>query len=146
MIWPGAGFAPEHAELRKRWHMPCARTFATQPQLGLALIRPARTNGLEFAGVGMDSVDGCAGQMRADLDAQPCGSRAGIPADPQVYLHPPGVGIPETPAGQPGRPFVRPPVLQSKDAAIARRSLCLLRLRSASLRLSSLGSHIWHFA
>ena len=117
---PEVWFDPAHAELRKRWHIPAERTFATKPQLGLELIRQARTNGLEFAVVGMDSLYGRDGQMRADLDAAHFGYMADIPADTQVYRHLPVVGIPETPAGKHGRPFSRPQVLNDVEPLAVR--------------------------
>lgn len=116
IVW----FDPAHAELRKRWHIPAERTFATKPQLGLALIRQARSNGLEFEVVGMDSLYGRDGQMRADLDAEHFVYMADMPADTQVYLHQPVVGIPETPAGKKGRPCSRPQVLNDVKSVAVR--------------------------
>ncbi len=108
---PEVWFNQDHADLRKRWHIPAERTFATKPRLGLGLIRQARTNGLAFEVVGMDSLYGRDGQMRADLDAEHFVYMADTPADTRVYLHPPVVGIPATPAGKKGRPFSQPQVL-----------------------------------
>ena len=119
---PEVWFAPAQAKLRQRWHIPAECTFATKPQLGLALIRQARANGLEFAVVGMASLYGRDGQLRADRDAEHFVYMADIPADTCVYLQPPVVGIPETPVGKKGRPFSQPQVLNDV-APVAVRTL-----------------------
>jgi SRSO17 transposase len=36
---PEVWFEPGHAKLRRRWHIPDYRTFATKPALGLQLIQ-----------------------------------------------------------------------------------------------------------
>lgn len=66
---PAAWFAPDHAQLRKRWPIPATHSFATKPALGLQLIRRARTNGLPFTVIGCDSLYGRDGQFRAALAA-----------------------------------------------------------------------------
>lgn len=112
---PKVWFDEDHAELRQRWPVPAERTFATKPQLGLGLIRQARANGLEFAVVGMDDLYGRDGQLRADLDKEHFVYMADIPANTQVYLRQPVVGIPETPADKEGRPFSQPQVLNGVE-------------------------------
>jgi len=120
---PEVWFEDGHAELRKRWHIPVERTFATKPQLGLEMIRRAKANGLPFEVVGCDSLYGRDGQFRADLDAEGVIYMADIPADTHVYLEEPLVGVPKTPPGKKGRPFSRPQVL-SDDHPVKVRALC----------------------
>lgn len=120
---PEVWFEDAHAELRKRWHIPAERTFATKPQLGLEMIRRAKANGLPFEVVGGDSLYGRDGQFRADLDAEGVIYMADIPADTHVYLEEPLVGVPKTPPGKKGRPFSRPQVL-SDDNPGEVRALC----------------------
>jgi len=117
---PEIWFDQDHAELRKRWHIPVERTFATKPQLGLQLIHQAKVNELDFAVVGMDSLYGRDGQLRADLDAEHFVYMADMPVDPQVYLVKPIVGVPETPPGKKGRPFSSPQVLNEAQAVEVR--------------------------
>jgi len=117
---PELWFDQAHAELRKRWHSPAAHTFATQPQLGLQLIRQAKVNELDFAVVGMDSLYGRDGQLRADLNAEHFVYVADMPVDTPVYLVQPLVGVPETPPGKQGRPFALPQVLNEAPSVEVR--------------------------
>lgn len=41
---PANWFDKKHAKLRQRWYIPAERTFATKPEIGLALIRHAKAN------------------------------------------------------------------------------------------------------
>ncbi|MEK7412760.1 MAG: IS701 family transposase [Planctomycetota bacterium] len=105
LFLPQVWFDPAHADLRRRLHIPADLQFASKPQLGLALIRQAQANGLEFEVVGCDSLYGRSGQFRADVDAAGLLYMADVPANTQVYLQEPQVGIPPTPPGKAGRPF-----------------------------------------
>lgn len=111
LFLPEDWFDEAHAKLRKRWHIPPERTFKTKPELGLELIKRAQANGLPFEVVGCDSLYGRNRQFRADLDAENIIYMADIPADTQVYLEQPQVGIPETPSDKKGPPFTQPRVL-----------------------------------
>jgi SRSO17 transposase len=141
-------FDEAHASLRRRWHIPAERTFATKPALGLQMIRRAKANGLPFAVVGCDSLYGRNHQFRADLDAEKIIYMADIPADMQVYLEKPVVGVPETPPGKPGRPFSRLQVL-SADQPVAVRTLVThpdLRLAPVETRHTERGLLIYECA
>ena len=111
LFLPEAWFDEAHAELRTRWHIPPERTFKTKPELGLELIKRAQANQLPFEVVGCDSLYGRNRQFRADLDAANILYMTDIPADTQVYLEKPEVGVPETPLGKPGPPFTQKQVL-----------------------------------
>jgi SRSO17 transposase len=117
---PEIWFNQDHAALRKRWHIPAERPFATKPQLGLQLIRQAKANALALAVVGMDTLYGRDGQFRADLDAEQVVYMADIPVDTQVYLVKPLVGVPATPPGKQGRPFSVPQVLNEAQSVAVR--------------------------
>jgi SRSO17 transposase len=128
---PADWFDEDHADLRRRWHIPADRTCQTKPELGRQLIRQAQANGLPFAVVGCDSLYGRDRQFRADLDAMQLVYMADIPVDTQVYLERPVVGVPETPPGQRGRPFSQPRVLHGVQPvevrAVAARSDTVLQ-------------------
>jgi len=111
LFLPEDWFDEAHAKRRKRGHIPPERTFETKPELGLELIKRAQANGLPFEVVGCDSLYGRNRQFRADLDAENIISMADIPADTQVYLEQPEVGVPETPPGKQGPPFTQLRVL-----------------------------------
>lgn len=112
----------DHAQLRRRWHIPeeRAQQYLTKPQLGLALLLRAQVRGLPFQVVGCDSLYGRDSQFRAALDGAGLTYMADIPVDTQVYLQRPVVGIPDTPPGKVGRPFCRPRVLNGVQPVEAR--------------------------
>lgn len=104
---PECWFDQDHAPLRQRWHIPEDRTFKTKPELALEMVKQAKRNQLPFAVVGCDSLYGRNIQFRADLDAEGLVYMADVPANTQVYLDEPIVGVPETPPGKKGHPFTR---------------------------------------
>lgn len=128
---PEVWFDQAHARLRKRWYIPATRTFATKPALGLHLIRHAQQNGLPFTVIGCDSLYGRDGQFRADLAADNLVYLADIPVNTQVYLTQPVVGVPETPADKPGRPFTQARVLNAATAVEVRTRVGPTRVRPA---------------
>jgi SRSO17 transposase len=119
---PEAWFDDEHEKLRQRWYIPAERSFATKIQLGLDMIRRAKTRGMPFTIVGCDNLYGRDSEFRAALAAEGVLYMADTPANTHVYLHKPVVGIPVTPPGKSGRPFSRKQVL-SDDQPVEVRSL-----------------------
>ncbi|HUJ75662.1 MAG TPA: IS701 family transposase [bacterium] len=117
---PQAWFDEAHADLRRRWHVPSERGFATKPQLALAMIRHARANGLPFALLTCDSTYGGNEAFRAALDAEEIPYIADVAQDTPVYLRQPVVGVPPTPPGKPGRPFSRVQVLEENTPVLLR--------------------------
>lgn len=67
------------------------------------MIKRAVANGLPFDWVACDTLYGRKAQFRADLDVLGVQYAADVPANTQVYLHEPRVGIPKkhTQAGHP---------------------------------------------
>lgn len=108
---PEEWFDKAHADLRRRWHIPENRTFATKIVIGLERIRRVKANGLSFEVVTADSVYGRAQHFRAELEAEQLLYVVDVPKDTQVYLTKPVVEVPETPPGKKGRPFSKPRVL-----------------------------------
>ena len=53
---PEGWFTEEYADLRRRWHIPKERVFASKVDLGLAMIERAQQNKLPFEVVGCDTV------------------------------------------------------------------------------------------
>lgn len=115
-------FDKQHVKLRRRWHIPTGQTFKTKPELGWEMIQRAKQNRLPFQVVGCDSLYGRDKQFRADMDAAGILFIADVPANTQVYLDKPIVGVPETPSGKKGRPYSRPRVL-SDDKPVEVRTL-----------------------
>jgi SRSO17 transposase len=104
---PEGWFTEEYADLRRRWHIPPERVFASKVDLGLEMIERARKNKLPFEVVGCDTVYGSSGAFRAALDRQGIVYLAAVTGEVRVYLQRPEVGVPATPEGKKGRPFSR---------------------------------------
>lgn len=120
---PESWFDEAQAEVRRRWHIPQKRTFATKPEMGLALIRRAKAQGLPFEVVAADSLYGQDSHFRAELAADQITYVLDVPADSHVYLSQPVVGVPETPPGKRGRPFCRPRRLSDEPPVEVRHLL-----------------------
>ena len=113
---PAAWFDDAHQDLRRRWHVPPERAYATKQALGLQLIRRAQANGLPFRVIGCDSNYGRDNAFRAALHAQHLTYVADVPSDHRVYLAAPDVGVPAPPPGHRGPPFTLPRVLNAAAA------------------------------
>ena len=137
--------------MRKRWHIPKERTFATKTKIGHQLIKRARANGLPFEIVSCDSWYGRDSSFRANLDADGERYIADIPADTEVYLSPPVVGVPKTPSGKRGRPFKRKRVLNPVRPLPVRALVQKIPLQSVVVRSAERGwliypcaaCHVW---
>ncbi len=122
LYFPENWFDKDHAKLRQRWYIPAERTFATKPEIGLALIRRAKANGLSFSVVGCDSLYGRNHEFRASLNREGLLYMADIPDNLLVYLGKPVVGVPQDPPGKMGRPSTHLRVL-SEGKPVHVRSL-----------------------
>jgi SRSO17 transposase len=110
LFLPAEWFTPDWADRRQVLGLPDERTFASKPDLGWQMIQRAQAQGLPFDQVACDDLYGKSRELRAALDAAHLGYAAEVPADTQVYLHPPRVGIPRKRPKQ-GRTPTRPKVL-----------------------------------
>jgi SRSO17 transposase len=110
LFLPQEWFSPGWADKRKQVGLPPERCFATKPELGLRMIKRAVANGLPFDWVACDTLYGRKAQFRADLDALGVQYAADVPANTQVYLHEPRVGLPKK-HSRAGRPRTRRQVL-----------------------------------
>jgi SRSO17 transposase len=107
LFLPKEWFTPAFTEKRKKLGIPESRTFQTKLELGMALIRRARRNGLPFEGVTCDELYGRDAQFRAELDQEPVLYAAFVPANHRVYLQRPEIGLPQKRPGQKGKGFTR---------------------------------------
>ena len=103
-------FTPDFAALRHKLGVPEERQYASKPKLGLQMIRRAKDQHLPFEAVACDDLYGRDGHFRAALDGDGICYYADVPANTQVYLERPVIGIPEKIA-RPGRPDSQPRVL-----------------------------------
>jgi SRSO17 transposase len=91
---PQNWFDADHAELRRRLHIPEGLVFASKPQIGLDLVRRAHSQGLPFEAVAADAVYGRDSAFRASLDKDKILYIVDVPSDYPVYLELPEVGVP----------------------------------------------------
>ena len=110
LFLPQEWFGPAFAQRRKELGIPAERTFANKIALGLKMVKRAKANRLPFELLACDALYGRDSQFRADLDTEGVWYAAQVPADTQVYLSEPQVGVPEK-RSQRGRPRTRLHVL-----------------------------------
>jgi SRSO17 transposase len=112
----GALFLPEEwfgeafAQTRHELGIPPERTFETKIALGLKMVKRVKANGVPFDLLACDALYGRDSQFRADLDTAGVLYAAQVPADTNVYVSEPHVGVPEK-RGKRGRPRTRLHVL-----------------------------------
>jgi SRSO17 transposase len=104
--WFGAAFA----QLRHELGIPQERTFETKIALGLKMLKRVKANGVPFDLLACDALYGRDSQFRADVDTTGVLYAVQVPADTNVYVSEPHVGVPEK-RGKRGRPRTRLHVL-----------------------------------
>ena len=114
LFLPEEWFGEEFAQRREVLGIPEDRNFETKIELGLKMIKRAKANGLPFEVLACDAFYGRDAQFRADLDAEGVLYAAQVPADTQVYLSEPEVGVPPR-RSQKGRTPSRLVVLSSDN-------------------------------
>lgn len=109
---PEEWFGEAYAELRQKVEIPAERkTFETKPELGLKMIRRARTGQLPFEAVLCDDLYGRSSKFRVELDRDGVLYMADVPSNLRVYLEKPVIGIPEPKPGKKGPQPQQPQVL-----------------------------------
>jgi len=103
LFLPEEWFTPAYAHKRKKLQIPADRQFVTKLELGLQMIRRAQDRGVPFEAVACDELYGRSADFRAQLVGEGLQYAADIPANLQVYLQKPEIGIPKKRAGQRGR-------------------------------------------
>jgi len=143
---PKEWFDEEHRKLRKRWHIPAERSFATKIQLGLEMIQRAKANGMPFRIVGCDSLYGRDAQFRAALESEGILYMADIPANIHVYLSKPVMGIPSNAPGKLGRPFSRMQVINDCQPVEVRLLADVMTLAPVAIRHTERGLLVYECA
>lgn len=101
----GELFLPEHwfrdemADERQRLGIPQDRSFATKIELGWKMIQRVQARGLPFVAVGCDTLYGRSVWLRRKMAGANILYMAEVPADTQVYLRKPKVGVPKKKPG-----------------------------------------------
>ena len=112
LFLPEDRFSDDCADLRSRVGIGKERHFQTKPELGFALIQRAQAIGMPFEAVACDGFYGRSFAFRRKLAAADIEYYADIPANTQVYLSQPVIGVPtRTPDQKAGRPATNPQVL-----------------------------------
>lgn len=102
------------SQLRERLGVPKERRFATKVELGWQMIERAIKHGLRFELVACDDDYGRSRWLRDQLDQAGLTYMADVPADTQVYLAEPTIGVPTLEPGAKGRPPKRQRVLSGE--------------------------------
>ena len=110
LFLPEQWFTPDFAAVRQKVGVPEGRQHQTKPELGLVMIRRAKARQLPFEAVACDDLYGRDNNFRAALDQEAIVYYADVPANTQVYLQQPQIGIPEK-SNPKGRPVSQPQVL-----------------------------------
>jgi SRSO17 transposase len=120
-LWvDGELFLPEHwfddalAPERQRLGIPADRPFASKPELGWQMIERSVKGGLRVALVACDDNYGKSNWLRAQLNQAGHVYMADVPADTQVYLSRPAIGVPTAEPGKKGRTPTRERVLSDE--------------------------------
>jgi SRSO17 transposase len=103
-------FTSDFAELRARLGVAEERHYASKAELGLQMVQRAQQAHLPCEGLACDDQYGRDGHFRAELDQAGICYYADVPANTQIYLEPPRIGVAEKRA-RPGRPTPQPRVL-----------------------------------
>ena len=103
LFLPEPWFAAELAAERTRLGIPPDRQFATKVELGWQMIQRVRAAGVPFEVLLCDDLYGRSQGLRHQLRTAKVVYLADVPADTQVYLTPPVLGVP-VPRGRKGRP------------------------------------------
>ena len=110
LFLPEEWFGEAFAQTRHELGIPPERTFETKIALGLKMVKRVKANGVPFDLLACDALYGRDSQFRADLDTAGVLYAAQVPADTNVYVSEPHVGVPEK-RGKRGRPRTRLHVL-----------------------------------
>ncbi|WP_254453746.1 IS701 family transposase [Siccirubricoccus sp. G192] len=92
------GWAADAAR-RARAGVPAATSFATKPELGLAMLQRAFTAGVPCAWVSGDSVYGADSRLRRGIEARPCGYVLAVTSGQRLGLVPVEEWLAEIPPG-----------------------------------------------
>ena len=92
-------FDEEHQELRKQTGLPKERVFQTKIDLFWQMLQRAQAEEIPFEAVACDGLYGRSFELRQKMDQAGIEFYADIPANTQVYLSKPKIGIPQNKRG-----------------------------------------------
>ena len=92
-------FDEGHQELREQTGLPKERLFQTKIELFWQMLQRAQAEGIPFDAVACDGLYGRSFELRQKMDLADIEFYADIPANTQVYLSEPKIGIPQNKRG-----------------------------------------------
>ena len=87
-------FDDDHKELRQKTGVPDERKFQTKIELFWQMLQRAQAEGVPFDAVACDGLYGRSFELRQKMDQAGIEFYADVPANTQVYLSEPKIGIP----------------------------------------------------
>jgi SRSO17 transposase len=114
LFLPKSWFDKKRAAERARLGVPPDRRFATKIELGWKMIQRVTAEGLPFEGVCFDTLYGRSRWLRRQVDQAGLIYLADVPANTEVFLRKPVVGVPAQEEPQRGRPYTKPRVLSAE--------------------------------
>ena len=121
LFLPKHWFSRQMARVRRRLVIPPDRDFATKIELGWEMIERVANEGLPFEWVCCDTLYGRSYWLRRKLAGAGLTYMADVPANTQVYLERPLVGLPLKDPDKGRRAFTRPRVLSADKPVEARQ-------------------------
>ena len=115
LFLPEAWFTAANAAKRKQVGMPGERAFATKPELGWQMIERMLAEEVPFDALACDELYGRSFWLRSKLDDAGVEFYADVPANTQVYLSAPELGIP---TNQRGPKATKPSVLSPQPLRV----------------------------
>lgn len=116
LFLPEAWFSAEYTDVRQQVGVPETRQFATKLELGWAMIQRAQQEEVPFEAVACDEHYGRSFSFRQKLNEAGIEYYADIPANTQIYLREPTIGVPTNPRG---RQATQPRVLAPAPLRVA---------------------------
>lgn len=99
LFLPEAWFDKEHEELREKTAVPKERQFETKLELFWQMLQRAQAEEIPFDAVACDGLYGRSFWLRQQMEQAGIEFYADVPANTQVYLSEPKIGIPQNKRG-----------------------------------------------
>lgn len=116
LFLPVAWFDEAHQEVRERMGVPKERQFQTKIELFWQMVQRTQQEGIGFGAVAVDGFYGQSFWLRQQMDQAHIEFYADVPANTQVYLSEPVIGIPQNKRGPKAKtPKVLSPLVYRVD-------------------------------
>ncbi len=144
LFLPEKWFEASMKEKRKQLGVPEDRCFATKVELGWQMIERVRQDGLPFEAIGCDTLYGRSVWLRRKINTAGLIYMADVPADTEVYLNKPTVGVPDSKPGR--KPYTRARVLSEEKPVKVRDLINRIQWHKVRVRATERGNLCDEFA